>query len=60
MSINTKTFKRELALVMLAFLGGLAFWDNAQMVELFIAPIFAFVTVAFSLDAYSKQIVKDK
>jgi len=59
-SINTKTFKRELSLMMLAFLGGLAFWGNTQMVELFITPIFAFVTIAFGLDAYAKQIVGRK
>jgi len=59
-SINTKTFKRELALMMLVFLGGLAFWGNVQMVELFITPIFAFVTIAFGLDAYAKQIVGGK
>jgi len=46
--------------MMLVFLGGLAFWGNVQMVELFITPIFAFVTIAFGLDAYAKQIAGGK
>lgn len=56
-----KTFKRELAVVMLAVLGGLFIWgvsdDQAMRAAEFLTlPIFGFAGVAFGMDAYSKQI----
>lgn len=56
-----KTYKRELAAAMLAFLGGLVIWgvfdpgaaDAARFLTL---PVFTFAGGAFGLDAMSKQL----
>lgn len=56
-----KTFKRELAAVMLAFLAGLVIWgifdeqarDAARFLTL---PVFTFAGGAFGLDALAKQL----
>ncbi len=56
-----KTYKRELAILMLAFLAGLVVWgiynsearDAARFLTL---PIFTFAGGAFGLDALAKQL----
>jgi len=60
MSSTTKTYKREAAAVMLAFLGVMAFWgvwepEAQRTAEYFTLPIFTFAGGAFALDAVFKQ-----
>jgi len=58
---KAKTYKRELAVVMLAFLGALFVWgvfdpeakDSARFLTL---PIFTFAGGAFGMDAWAKQL----
>ncbi len=60
-----KTYKREVASVMLAFLGMMYVWGvytpaALQVAELITTPIFLFVAGAFGMDAYSKQVTNVK
>lgn len=55
-----KTYKREVALVMLGYLGLFFIWGVSNATALRIAefltlPVFGFVTAAFGLDALAKQ-----
>jgi hypothetical protein len=50
-----KTFKREVAVLMLLGLGGLVFLDRVDMVEIMVWPIVGFAAAAFGLDAVAKQ-----
>ena len=55
-----KTYKRETAAVMLVFLSSFFVWGVWEPMAMEVAkylttPIFLFVTAAFSMDAYSKQ-----
>jgi len=57
---RAKTYKRETAGVMLAFLGGLAIWgiwdpQAWQEATFFTVPVFTFAGGAYALDAYFKQ-----
>ena len=56
-----KTFKREVAVVMLGFLGVMFVWgvstDTAAQAARFLTlPIFTFAGGAFGLDAWAKQL----
>lgn len=51
-----KTFKRELAVALLIWLGYVVEVKDVQVVEVLVWPIFAFVGAAFGFDAYSKQL----
>lgn len=51
-----KTFKRELAVALLIWLGYVVEVKDVQIVEVLVWPIFAFVGAAFGFDAYSKQL----
>lgn len=56
-----KTYKRELALVMLVLLGvlfvlGMSSVEAMQAAEFLTTPIFLFATAAFGVDAYAKQV----
>lgn len=51
-----KTFKRELAVALLIWLGYVVEVKDVQIVEVLVWPIFAFVGAAFSLDVYSKRL----
>ena len=55
-----KTFKRELSVVMLAFLGVIFVWgignpQAAEAARFLTLPVFTFAGGAFGLDAWAKQ-----
>lgn len=59
--MKSKTYKREVALSMLVFLGVLfvasIFKEEALgIAEYLTTPIFLFATAAFGIDAYAKQV----
>lgn len=51
-----KTYKRELAVALLIWLIYVVEVKDANIVEILVWPIFAFVGAAFGFDAYSKQL----
>lgn len=56
-----KTYKREVAMAMLAFLGtmfivSLWFTEATQVAEYLTTPVFLFAAAAFGIDAYAKQV----
>ena len=59
--MNTKTYKREAAAVLMAFLGCMFVWgvyeDRAyQAAQYLTLPIFTFFSLAFGIDAYARQL----
>ena len=61
MNSSEKTYKRETAIAMLLFLGGMVIWgvytpEAKAAADGLAWPIIGFVTAAFGLDAYGKQI----
>lgn len=59
--MQEKTYKREVAGVLLLFLGGLFIWGGwlpyaAEIAKYLTLPIFGFTGLAFGMDAYAKQI----
>jgi len=60
-SETLKTYKREVALIMLVFLGASHLWGvfderAAEMAAYLTTPVFMFAAAAFGLDAYAKLI----
>lgn len=60
--MKEKTYKREVALVMIAFLFVLfivSIWkpEVVGIAEYLTTPIFLFATAAFGADAYAKQVI---
>lgn len=51
-----KTYKREVSMIMLAFLASLFLWGDQEAARFLTMPIFMFAGAAFGLDAYAKQI----
>lgn len=51
-----KTYKREVAIVLLAGLGVVVFSGNIEMVKVLVWPVFAFAMAAFGMDSYAKQV----
>lgn len=49
-----KTLKREVAVALLLWLVYVVEVKDAQIIEVLVWPVFAFVTAAFGLDQYSK------
>lgn len=49
-----KTFKRELAVVLLLWLVYLVETKEIDIVEILVWPVFSFITAAFGFDAYGK------
>ena len=49
-----KTYKRELAILLIVWLVYLVETKDIDIVEITIWPIFSFVTAAFGFDAYGK------
>lgn len=49
-----KTYKRELAVALLIWLGYVVEVKNDTIIEILVWPIFTFATAAFGLDQYSK------
>lgn len=56
MTKDKKTYKRELAVILLAGLGYVVYTGDVEMVKVIVWPIFAFVFGAFGMDSYAKQI----
>jgi uncharacterized membrane protein YiaA len=57
-----KTYKRETAWALMVALLGLLVWgvfepDAMRAAEMIVFPVFGFVSLAFGMDAYSKQIM---
>jgi hypothetical protein len=50
-----KTYKREVAALMLLGLGALVYFGDVAMVEIMVWPIVGFAAAAFGLDAVAKQ-----
>ena len=60
MSKEPKTYKREVALVMLTFWAGMSIWgvwepEAKQAFEFITLPVFTFAGGAFAIDAAIKQ-----
>lgn len=53
-SFIKKTFKREVAVVLLLWLFYVVEVKDAEIIEILVWPIFTFVTAAFGIDQYSK------
>ena len=51
-----KTYKREVATLLLMFFCFVVYMGNIGMVQVIVWPIFAFAMAAFGLDGYAKQI----
>lgn len=56
-----KTYKREVAIAMLAFIGvfhvlGMWWPEAVQVAEYLTTPVFIFAGAAFGMDAYVKQV----
>ncbi len=51
-----KSFKRELAVVLLAGLCWLVYQGDLEMVKVLVWPTFTFAAAAFGLDSYAKQV----
>lgn len=50
-----KTYKREIAALLLVFCGYLAVADKTEALEMYIVPTFTFAALAFGMDWSSKQ-----
>lgn len=49
-----KTFKRELAILLIVWLVYIVEVKDVQIIEILVWPVFSYVTAAFGLDAYGK------
>jgi len=54
-----KTFKREVAIVLMLAFSYVVYTDDIEMVKVLVWPVFTFAAAAFGLDSYAKQ-VKDR
>jgi len=54
----TKTYKREVAIVLLLSLIPSYYFGGNELVSTLVWPVFGFATGAFGLDAVSKQVMK--
>lgn len=55
--IKKKTWKREIAVSLLIFLGYLAVTGGVAALEILVVPCFFFVYMAFGMEAVAKQIL---
>lgn len=53
--LRSKTYKREVAFLLLLNLALLSWTDKTQALEILVLPSFAFVAMAFGMDWGSKQ-----
>jgi hypothetical protein len=53
--LTSKTFKRELAVVLLVWLVYVVETKDEKIIELLVWPIFTYVTAAFGVDAYGRM-----
>jgi len=51
-----KTWKREVAVILLGFLGYISLFGDIEVLRILVTPIFLFASGAFGLDAFAKQI----
>ena len=51
-----KTYKRELAVILLIWLAYVVEVKDTSLVEILVWPVFAFLGASFGLDSYSKQL----
>jgi len=54
--LSAKTFKREVALGILLFLGYVVLTDDVEMVKVLIWPSITFAGACFGFDSYAKQL----
>lgn len=54
-----KTFKRELAVVLLVWLMYVVEVKDVSIIEVLVWPIFAFAGAAFGFDSFSKQLSRE-
>lgn len=55
-----KTYKREIATLIVIGFGYVVYQGNIPMVETLVWPVFAFAAAAFGLDSYAKQISSNR
>ena len=55
--MTKKTYKREVATVLLCSLIPAYYFGGAELTGLLVWPIFGFASAAFGLDALSKQVL---
>lgn len=53
--MKQKTWKREVALLLLAALGFTVFTHNLEMASVLVWPVMTFAAAAFGLDSVAKQ-----
>ena len=53
--VRHKTYKREIACVLIAGLGGVVYVGDIEMVKVLVWPIIGFAAAAFGLDAVGSQ-----
>jgi hypothetical protein len=53
---TVKTWKRELAVLLIIGLGAVVYVNNLEMVKVLVWPVFTFAAAAFGLDSYAKQV----
>lgn len=51
-----KTYKREIGVALLVWLGYVVETKSAEIIEILVWPIFAYVTAAFGMHAYASQL----
>lgn len=56
--LKNKTWKREVALVLLTGLGYVVYTDSVEMVNAIVWPVMFFAAGAFGLDAAARQLRK--
>jgi hypothetical protein len=56
MITDVKSYKREVAVALLAGFSYVVYTGNIEMVGAIVWPVFAYVTAAFGMDSYAKQI----
>lgn len=54
--MSEKTYKREVAVALLIWLGYIVEFHDAAILEILVWPIFGFAAAAFGLDAVAKQL----
>jgi hypothetical protein len=56
MITDKKSYKREVAVALLVGFSYVVYTGNIEMVGVIVWPVFAYVTAAFGMDSYAKQI----
>lgn len=54
--MKDKTWKREVAVILLVFIGYISLFGDIEVLRILVTPIFLFAGGAFGLDAFAKQI----